>query len=212
MKIQYITIEREYGSGGSKIAREAAKRCGIACYGSEILETVARNHNTSIETLQDYEEKVSSSFLYSMFVMSQSQTGDPDLLSHEAKLYVAETRVIKEFADRGPAIFVGHCASQALQDREGVLRVFIRANDADKERRITEDYGVDPQQVSAFCRKFNRKRANYYAFCTQKKWNDLNNYDLVLNSSTVSEDGCAAALAALYHNERKPRTADGDAR
>ena len=201
MKIQYITIEREYGSGGTKIARETAARCGIACYGSEILEEVARKHHTDLDTLQEYEEKASSSFLYSMFVMTQSQTGDPDLLSHEGKLYVAQTRIIRELADRGPAVFVGHCASHALQDREGVLRVFIRAEDADKERRIVADYGIDPDEVISVCRRFNRKRANYYAFCTQKKWNDLQNYDVVLNSSQLGLDGCAAALAALYQGK-----------
>ena len=122
MNVQYITIEREYGSGGSGIARETARQCEIACYGGEILEAVAERYNTDIKSLQDYEETASSSFLYSLFVMTQSQTGDPDLLSHEAKLYVAETRVIRELADQGPAIFVGHCASRALRDREGVLR------------------------------------------------------------------------------------------
>ncbi len=199
MDIQYITIEREYGSGGTKIARETARQCGIACFGKEILETVSKEHHTSVQTLQEYEETVSSSFLYSMFVVAQSQTGNPDLLSNEAKLYVAETRVIKELANKGPAVFVGHCASQALQGREGVLRVFIRANDHDKQRRIIEDYGISPEQVPSICRRFNQKRANYYAFCTQKKWNDLNNYDVVLDSSTIGLEKCAAALAAMYH-------------
>ena len=198
MNIQYITIEREYGSGGTKIARETARRCGIPCYGQEILETVAQRHHASVTELQDYEESASSSFLYTMFVMTQSQTGDPDLLSGEAKLYVAETRVIRELAQKGPAIFVGHCASHALREKEGVLRVFIRANETDKTRRIIGDYGIEPEEVQTVCSRFNRKRANYYAFCTQKKWNDLNNYDIVLNSSSLGLDGCAAALTALY--------------
>ena len=42
MKCNYITIEREYGSGGTKIARRLAEECGIACYGAEILEAVSR--------------------------------------------------------------------------------------------------------------------------------------------------------------------------
>ena len=199
MKISYITIEREYGSGGTRIARETARLCGIPCYGKEILETVAQRHNADVAALQEFEESASSSFLYSMFVMTQSQTGDPDLLSHEAKLYVAETRIIREMAAAGPAVFVGHCASHALREQEGVLRVFVRARDEDKAERIVRDYGIDPDEVEATCRRFNRKRANYYSFCTQKKWNDLNNYDVVLDSSTLGLDGCAAALAALYN-------------
>ena len=196
-EIRYITIEREYGSGGTKIARETADRCGISCYGREILEKVSKYQHVSLEELEQYEENVSSSFLYSLFVMTQSQTGNPDLLSGEAKLFVAEARIIRELAKAGPAVFVGHCASQALRDTDGVLRVFIHADDAEKRRRIIQDYHVPENQVDITCHRFNRKRANYYAFCTQKKWNDLNNYDIVLDSSRLGIDGCAAALSAL---------------
>lgn len=35
MKCRYITIEREYGSGGTKIARRLAEECGVPCYGQE---------------------------------------------------------------------------------------------------------------------------------------------------------------------------------
>ena len=198
MRVRYITIEREFGSGGSKIAAEAAKQCGISCYGREIMETVAKEQNVSVKALEEYEESVSGSFLYSMFVMSQSQTGNPDLLSPEAKLYVAEARVIKNLAQQGPGIFVGHCASEALKDMDGVLRVFIHASDESKLARAIHNYGIPEKQVSAVCRKANRRRSNYYSFCTQKTWNDLNNYDLVLDSTRLGIEGCAAALAALY--------------
>ena len=115
MKVRYIAIEREYGSGGTKIAQEAARRCGVACYGREVMEQVAEEQQVSVEELEHYEESVSGSLLYSMFVMSQSQTGDPDLLSTEAKLFVAESRVIRKLARTGPAIFVGHCAARSLE-------------------------------------------------------------------------------------------------
>lgn len=198
MNVRYITIEREFGSGGTKIASEVAKKCGISSYGREIMEAVAKEQNVSLKTLEEYEESVSGSFMYSMFVMAQSQTGNPDLLSPEAKLYVAESRVIKNLAQQSPGIFVGHCASEALKEMDGVLRVFIRASEADKANRAIHDYGIPANQVSEVCRRFNRRRANYYSFCTRKKWNDPSNYDIVLDSSRLGIDGCVAALSALY--------------
>lgn len=36
----YITIEREYGSGGTQIARKLSAITGVPCYGREILEKV----------------------------------------------------------------------------------------------------------------------------------------------------------------------------
>ncbi len=198
MKIRYITIEREYGSGGTQIAQETARRCGIGCYGREIMEMVAKEQQVSVKTLEKYEENVSGSVLYSLFVMSQSQTGNPDLLSQQAKLYVAETRIIRELAKSGPAVFVGHCASQALKDQPGVLKVFIRGREAEKHHRVTEEYGIDSKDVAATCRQFDRRRANYYNFCTKKRWDDPDNYDLILDSSALGTEGCADVLCALY--------------
>ena len=201
MKIRYIVIEREYGSGGTEIAALTAEKCKIHCYGPEILRETAAEHNLPVQALEDYEERVSGSLLYSMFVMSQSQTGDPDLLSGEGKLFVAESRMIRRLAGSGPAIFVGHCAAKALEGEKGVLRVFIHAGEKEKYRRITEEYGINPQSVAAQCRKVNRRRANYYHFCTGKHWESRENYDLVLDSSTLGIEGCANALTAIYQTE-----------
>ena len=48
-KCKYITIEREYGSGGTEIARLLAGQIGIPCYGQEILEEVSRERHTCRE-------------------------------------------------------------------------------------------------------------------------------------------------------------------
>ncbi len=197
MKVRYLTIEREYGSGGTEIAAEVARRLGLPSYGREILEAVAEKEDVPVSALEQYEERVSGSFLYSMFVMGQSQSGNPDLLTPESKLYVAETRQIREMAARGPGIFVGHCASHALKEQDGVLRVFIHSDEQTKQQRIIRDYGIDPQKAAAVSKRVNRRRANYYAFCTQKKWSDLGNYDLVLDSSRLGVEGCVKLLAAL---------------
>ena len=122
MRIRYITIEREYGSGGTQIAREVAKRCNLNYYGHEVLEKVAEDNNLPIEDIEKYEEKASNGLLYSMFVLNQSTTGDPDLLSKEAKVFVEETQMIQKLALNGPAVFLGHCASHALKETP-VLKV-----------------------------------------------------------------------------------------
>ena len=56
MKCRYVAIEREYGSGGTKIANMLAEACGISCYGHEILERVAKEHHFTVEELERYEE------------------------------------------------------------------------------------------------------------------------------------------------------------
>lgn len=197
MKIRFVTIEREYGSGGTEIAERVAEECGISCYGREILERAAAKLHISVEEAQQYEENTSNSFLYSMFVMSQAQTGKTDMLPMEGKLYVEEHSAISSLAHQGRAIFVGHCASEALKEENGVLRVFIRAEDTFKKNRAVEVYGIPEQDADRVCRKYNKKRANYYSLNTAKKWDDLSNYDIVLDSSRIGIEGCVKAIVAL---------------
>ena len=95
MKYNYITIEREYGSGGTKIAKGLAEKCQIPCYGREILEAVAKKRNISVEAIEQYEEKATNSFLYTIFVMNRIQSGDADMLPEEGHIYLEEQKEIQ---------------------------------------------------------------------------------------------------------------------
>ena len=201
MKCNYITIEREYGSGGTFVARKLAEQCGIACYGREILEEVSKEYNISPESIEQYEETVTNSFLYSMFIISRAQAGDPDMLANEGHIYVAEQLMIKKLAARGRAIFLGHCASEALKDRQGVVKVFIRSSKEDKTKRIMELYNIDEKEVELVRKKYDKKRANYFYANTAKTWDDFRNYDIVLDVSNIGIDGCVAALRGILESE-----------
>ena len=198
MKVKYITIEREYGSAGTQIARRLSEATGIPCYGREILEQVSLDNEISVERIESYEETVSNSFLYSVFVMSKAASGDTDMLMEEGHIYVAEQAVVRRFANHGSCVFLGHCASEALKDYDGVLNVFIRCTDENaKMKRIVDEYGITEDKAVSVKRKFDKKRANYYYANTLKKWDDLRNYDLVLDSGVLGIDGCVSVLKSL---------------
>ncbi len=198
MKCNYITIEREYGSGGTKIARRLAEACNIACYGPEILEAVSKKNDVPVEHIQHYEESVSGSFLYTLFVMSQVQSGDSDMLTKEGHIFLDEQKEIQRLASSGPAIFLGHCASEALKKRSGVVKVFIRADSDEKKKRIMRDYGIAEKDVENVRKRFDNKRSKYYYANTTKRWSDMKNYDIVLDSSRLGIDGCVRVLKGLF--------------
>ena len=199
MKFRYITIEREYGSGGTKIARRLSEACGVPCYGPEILEAVAKKQGIPVERINQYEEKATGSVLYTMFVMSRVQTGNPDMLTAEGKVFLDEQLEIRRLATEGPAIFLGHCACDALKDQEGVVKVFIHSENEDEVReRITKDYGIAPQDVESTRRYFNKKRAGYFRANTGNDWSNLKNYDAVLDSSKLGIEGCVNVLKGLF--------------
>ena len=53
---RYVTIEREYGSAGTEIAKKLSKECEIPCYGREILEYLSINAGISFFKIEHYEE------------------------------------------------------------------------------------------------------------------------------------------------------------
>ena len=193
----YVAIEREYGSGGRAIAQQLAKSCRIPCYGHEILELAAQNLHMPVAQLERSEETTSNSLLYSIAMIGKTNACDPDLLMSDGRLFVAEQMAIRELASRGPAVFVGHCASEALKDVPGVLKVFVKSSMEDRRRRIIESYGIPENAVKSTISRFDRKRSAYYAANTSKSWNDFRNYDIVLDASVLKESGCVAALKSV---------------
>lgn len=199
MKCNYLTVEREYGSGGTKAARLLSQQCGIPCYGEEILEAVAKRKNISVERMEQYEEKATNSFLYTLVMMGRIQAGSSNMLTDEGAVYLEEQAEIQRIAMNGKAIFLGHCAAEALKDKKGVVRVFIRSGSSEeKQQRIAKDYGIAQKDIAATQKFYDRKRANYYYANTSKNWKDFSNYDIVLDSAALGIDGCVSVLKGLF--------------
>ena len=197
MKYQYIAIEREYGSGGREVAELIGQKTGVPCYGRQILERVAETMHVTPDQIEDCEEKATGSMLYSLYAMSQVGTSTADMLPLEGKIYLAEQEIIREMASCGSAVFLGHCAVEALRGRKGVLRVFIRANEESKMARIRDAYGIEEKDIRKVMREFDRKRANYYNANTSRKWREAENYDIILDSGTLGTEQCAQILMQL---------------
>ncbi len=198
MNFKYITIEREYGSGGTKIARKLAEETGLPCYGKEILEAVSKANDIPVKDIEKYEENVTGSFLYTLYALGKSGIGNSDMLSLEGHIFIAEQAEIQKMAYGGKAIFLGHCACEALKDQKGVLKVYIRCSDEnEKKKRITEDYDIPERDVQRTQKHFNKKRANYYYANTAKRWDDMNNYDVILDSAVLGIDGCVNILKSV---------------
>jgi hypothetical protein len=199
MNIKYLAIEREYGSGGTKIAELVSANTGIPCYGKQIVEKVSKRLQMTVEEVERCEEKVTGSIMYTIYMMSQAHSGNGNMLTKEGEIFVAAQSEIQLIARHGNAIFLGHCASEALKEDEGVVKVFIRCSDEEQKRkRIIRDYGIPKEKVDTVRERFDKKRANYYHANTDNKWKDFSNYDIVLDSAILGIDGCAAVLKGLF--------------
>lgn len=180
-----ITISRQYGSGGRQIGKRLAEHYGIPFYDNEIISNAAKESGFSEVAFQRAEEKATNSFLYSI-AMGMSAYGNLDMgfstLSVDDQLFLAETRVTRQFAQKGPCVIVGRCADYVLKDLPNVVNIFVSADISQRLRRAIEVYELPKAKAEENIIKFDKRRANYYNFHTGQKWNDISNYHLAIRS------------------------------
>lgn len=180
-----ITISRQYGSGGREVGQKLADHYGIPFYDNEIISHAAKESGFSEVAFERAEEKATNSFLYSL-AMGMSAYGNMDMgfstMSVDDRLFLAETKVTRRFAQQGPCVIVGRCADYVLKDMPNVVNIFVAADISSRVKRAIEVYDLPKAKAEENILKFDKRRSNYYNFHTGKKWADVNNYHISVRS------------------------------
>ena len=184
----YITIGREYGSGGRFIAQLLAKRLGINCYDNELLSKIAEKSGLAEGFIEQYDEKKENFFNSGINPLTTD-------LSLGCKVYLAQFEAIKAIADKESCVIVGRSADYILKDYENVLSVFIAAPFDEQVSRCVTYYNIDPKKAEKTIKKMNKQRKDYYEYYTDKQWAHSESYDLCINSK-IGIEACVDILEA----------------
>lgn len=190
-----ITIGRQYGSGGKEVGKKVAEALGIPCYDEEIVDMVAEAANMHPDIVKKVDEKATNSFLYSL-ITSGGLRGVSDAMQYEMpindKVFINQSKAIKELAKKGPCIFVGRCADYILEEEaDQLLRIFIYSDMDSKIERISRIYGLTPKQAKEKIVKTEKTRKTYYNYYTDRTWGSIASYDLCINTGLTGTDGAA---------------------
>ena len=195
MSNRIITIGREFGSGGRTIGREVAKKLGIPCYDQELIEKMAEESGFTREYVEKESENAS---LGSWAASALGMDGTYTAPTNQDRLWAVQSRIIREIAEKESCVIVGRCADVTLEDKADLLRVFIHADFDARAKRIVEKYGETEIPTEKRLRDKDKRRALYYQFYTDRKWGDIENYDIILNSSALGLERCVDIIASLY--------------
>ena len=198
MKKPIITIERQYGSGGSIIGKLAAEKLGINCYNRQILDMTAKKCGIEKEQLENAEETVPTSFLYSLLLSSNPTRSMEDNLPLSDKVFLMESRIISEIAENEESfILVGRCGSYILEEK-GCFSVYIYAPQKYRIKRAVEEYGIKPNKAEAIMKKADKRRETFFNVNTGRSWQDKDLYSLCLNSE-LGDELCAELIVKAYN-------------
>ena len=194
-----ITIARQYGSGGREIGETVAKILGIPLFDKQLITDAASKGNLNEETIKNADESAANSLLYTL-AMGSNVLGTTMHFGYKMpindKLFILQSKVIRDYADQGSCVIIGRCSDYVLKDREDVFRIFIYSDLEHRQARIRERHPeIKSSQIIDIINKTDRRRSSYYNFYTGNKWGKYDNYDIAINSSTLGIRGTAEMIA-----------------
>ena len=121
---------------------------------------------------------------------SKDFTSDRNLFNYTAK-------IINDIADKKEAaVIVGRCADYILRDRKNVIKLFIYADIKTSVKNIYDKYGLDEKEAKKLIEREDKSRSEYYRHYTGRDWTDARNYNLCLDTSSMSYEKCVEIVKA----------------
>ena len=200
-----ITIGRSYGSNGSEIGKKLASRLDIPFYDKEIIEEQVKKSGFTGEYIKSFDEKKTSSLLYSIFMNPESimlQSGFGQTQPIDMAIQKVQIETIREIADKGPCVIVGRRADKILKDNYETFSVFITAEADARVAFVAQNENLSPKDAETKINRMDRSRRSYYNYYGDGTWGDASNYDLCINTSKVSIDS-AVEMVITYLKSKK---------
>lgn len=202
-----INVGRQFGSGGKLVALELGKMLGIKVYDNELITKAAETSGFSPDVFRNKDEK-RNLFPVSSFFATQT-FGTPKNFLNGENLFLIQSSVIKDIAEKESAVIVGRCADYILRDMDCTIDVFITAPEETRIQRVMERMQISREKAIDLMTKTDRKRETYYNYYTFGNWGVASNYDLCIDSSILGTEGTAeyiidfARKSGILHGEGK---------
>lgn len=194
-----ITIAREYGSGGHLLGEMLSKELGIKLYDKEFISMAAQRSGMDESFITKNEQSIPSFWLKCIMSKNSEQPIEGSLSSDDI-LFVAESKIIQELAEKEPCIIIGRCADFILKDYPKVLKVFCYSDIDNAVSRCISEYGIKRDNAESEIRRINRNRIHHYEYYTGQKWGEPHHYNLMLNTGTISLETACKLIKGVYEN------------
>jgi len=182
-----ITISREPGSGGRIVATTLAEKLGLDLFHQEIINEMAESAQVSSRILETLDEKGLSVLEEWITSLVDNQHLWPDqYLRHLMK-------VIGTIGKHGSAVIVGRGANFVLPP-EGRIRVRIVAPLDVRVENVSSNFGVSAEEAKRHIIRTESERRAFIRKYFNADITDPINYDLVLNTGTLSIEAAANAI------------------
>jgi cytidylate kinase len=189
----WITVSKQWGSGGVELARRVGEEMGWQVFDREILIAIAENTKMRETVLSRMDERAIGSF--NDYIVQMLVPSDPGQLTFLQEM----VRVIWGLARQGNAVIVGRGANWFLSPQYG-LRV---RTIAPLEYRMQQLSGATEKEI----RERDAEQVSFIRRVYGRSIDDPEGYDLILNLQSMDfRTAVEVVMAAL---RKKLRAAEG---
>ena len=178
-----ITISREHGTNGKRIAQEVASKLNISFYDKEQIKEFASKYNIEDKSYSDDE-------LYNYY----------SSLDVNKENIIKQANTIKKIADKSDCVIVGRAADYILKDYKKIIKIFLYAPIDYRVKNIMHNYNDSKEEALNNIKKSDKSRSSYYEVISNNKWKDIDNYDLCINCC-VGNDKVIETIIKYINNK-----------
>jgi len=213
-RIDLITIARQFGAGGSELARELGQAIGWPVLDRDIIHAAAAQLHTDAASMEHLDESVQTTlqtvlqgFAHTVPEVSiePAYEVDPDELAR------ATHRILATAAEKPPLIVVGHGVQCLFSKRPGTLHVRVVAPVAVRAGAIASRMNLDEVGARAETEKRDKDRARYLRHHFACDNNDPILYSVQFNTSQLSVPNIVRAIAELVRPAARIEAVAGNA-
>ena len=180
-----ITIGRQFGSGGRELGRRLAEEMGYQYYDKEIISEISNQTSMSEGYVSQIIDR-SPRHLFPITIGRSISFADNYYLKQVQSVYKAQSDIIQELAQKSDCVIIGRCADYILRN-SSPYRLFVYASIESRIQRCLEradlNENFSEKEIRQKIFEIDKNRAKYYEFYSGKKWGNVENYDLCINTT-----------------------------
>ncbi|HEY0752537.1 MAG TPA: cytidylate kinase-like family protein [Ktedonobacteraceae bacterium] len=212
--IKIVTISSQYGSGGEKTAVKLALRLGWRLVDQEIPAQVAEQLEMPTAETAVYNERTFGLFDRFLIFMRYSShqaietwaAASTMPLSYEAQeqqYRKAEERILKNIAQAGRCVIIGHAAQIRLAHRPDALHIRFVAPLTRRISYIMQQEHLSMSQAISLIKRKERKLEQYIRQLSGYEINDPLLYDLMINSHALDSENQIKLICQTLEGKAK---------
>jgi cytidylate kinase len=196
-----ITLSRQYGSGGDRIALKVAERLGYMCVDKDLISYIALRARIPESEIEKYDErsekpivnlllKLFSSEEYVTYIATGTHFG-------RGKFVEFITSIMLDLYNHGNVVIIGRGGQAILKDKPKAIHVRIIAPFKFRRQRLAETMRIQLNKADDMLRKTDKQRERFLRQYFNIDPDDPSLYHLIINTAKVTEDIAVEMIAHL---------------